>query len=173
MEEEEKTQSLTMSYRENMIRLNAKCEFLENRMKNFQNKIVPSLKEKCRSLALEMKRRNYDEKCDSGTQEDFFKMASLIASQALKEERIRTDELSKSNQNLRNELSNANKIQKDEIKELKLENENLKTCLAKEKTEKEQKGRNGYKAPIFFRTTFYKLSRSKLYLLAHLHFSLL
>ena len=44
---------------------------------------------------------------------------------------------------------------------------------SKEKTEKEQKGRNGYKAPILFQTTFYKLSRSKLYLLAHLHFSLL
>ena len=161
MEEEEKTQSLTMSYREYMIRLNAKCKFLENRMKNFQNKIVPSLKEKCRSLALEMKRRISDEKCDSGTQEDFFKKACLLASQALQQERIRTDELSKLNQDLRNELSNAHKIHKEEIdelisenankiKELKLENENLKTCLAKEKTDKEQKGRNGYKAPIFF-----------------------
>ena len=139
-----------------MIRLNARCEFLENRMKNFQNKIVPSLKEKCRSLALEIKRRKSDEKCDSRTREDlvrendFFKMACLHASQALQQERIRTVELSKSNQDLRNELSNANEIQKDEIKELKLENEKLKTCLAKEKTEKEQKGRNGYKAPIFF-----------------------
>ena len=152
MEEEDETQSLTMSYRENMIRLNAKCEFLENRMKNFQNKIVPSLKEKCRSLALEMKRRNSDEKCDSGTQEDFFKKASLLASQALQQERIRTDELSKLNQDLRKELSISNRIHKEvidelisenanKIKELKLENENLKTCLAKEKTEKEQKGK--------------------------------
>ena len=172
--EEEETQSLTaMANREDLIRplsawisLRVKCEFLENRMKNFQEKIVPSLNEKCRSLALEI--RNSIEKGDSGTRVDlvrldelkleneFFKETSLQISEFLKEERIRSDELSKLNRDFKEKLSNADKIHKDEInelisvnankiKELKLENEKLKdlnTRLAKEKTEKEQKGRN-------------------------------